>query len=338
MRLLLIKTSSLGDIVHTFPALTDAMQQLPNLRVDWVAEEAFAELAAFHPAVKQVIPCAIRRWRKNIWATRGERQAFKQQLQQTSYDLVIDAQGLIKSGLITRLAKGPKYGLDKTSARESFSARFLDYPQAVSWDRHAVERVRQLFALSLGYSQPNTPPDYGIARQHQPAQLQQGSKLIFFHGTTWVTKHYPEAYWRQLCEMASQAGCEVSLPWGNDAEKERAERLASGLPNVNVLERMSLTKLFELMLTMDAFVAVDTGLAHLAAAAGLMGVALYGPTDPKKTGVIGARAKSLSTNFACAPCKSDECRYKGEEGKEVYPACFSKLPPAEVWRQLKQLA
>lgn len=338
MRLLLIKTSSLGDIVHTFPALTDALQQNPALQVDWVVEEAFAELAAHHPAVKQVIPCAIRRWRTQLWASRGERKAFKQQLRQVTYDKVIDAQGLIKSGLITRLAQGPKFGLDKASAREGWSARFLDHPQQVSWDGHAVERVRQLFALSLGYARPDSPPDYGIARQQQSARLQQGSRLIFFHGTTWATKHYPEIYWRQLCELAGQDGCELVLPWGNEAEKARADRLASGLPHVTVLERLSLNELFRLMLTLDGFIAVDTGLAHLAAAAGLMGVALYGPTDPTKTGVIGVHAKSLSAGFSCAPCNSANCHYKGTEDKAVWPACFSKLPPTEVWQQLKLLS
>lgn len=332
MDVLLIKTSSMGDIVHTFPALTDAARALPGIRFHWVVEEAFADLAARHPSVVEVLPCALRRWRKSPLRSRKEWRAFKQRLKAERYDAVIDAQGLLKSAFITRLAQGTKFGFDKNSAREAWSARWLDQPQAVAKGQHAIERVRQLFAQSLGYAAPASVPDYGLARQQQPASLGAGSQLIFFHGTTWASKHWPEAYWRELAATAVQAGMKVLLPWGNDEEQARAERLADGLDGVNVLPRLSLSALFDLLLTLDGFVAVDTGLAHLAAAAGLAGVALYGPTDPALTGVIGTRAKSLSAVFPCAPCVQEKCTFK--EAAPVFPACFNRLPPAQVWQQL----
>lgn len=340
MRVLLIKTSSMGDVIHTLPALTDALKAFPLLKVDWVVEDSFADLALRHPAVNTVIPCALRRWRKSpIKARRsGEWAAFKTAVQATSYDAVIDAQGLLKSAFITRLASGPKFGLDKRSAREGLSARVLDFPQQVARGQHAIARVRQLFALSLGYPMSSTAPDYGLPRDNLPTPLSRPAQLVFCHGTTWATKHYPEVFWRQLLELASSEGHRIYVPWGNDEEKGRAERLASGLERVTVLPKMGLDALTDKLLSWDAFIAVDTGLAHLAAATGLPGVALYGPTDPVLTGVQGIRASSLAADFPCAPCVQGKCTYRGELGKGVEPPCFSSLKPKQVWQQLLRVA
>ncbi len=340
MRVLLIKTSSMGDVIHTLPALTDALAALPNLQVDWVVEDSFADLAHRHPAVNTVIPCALRRWRKHpIKARRsGEWATFKSAVQATRYDAVIDAQGLLKSAFVTRLGKGPKFGLDKYSAREGLSAKVLDYPLTVSRGQHAIRRVRELFALALGYAIPESAPDYGLPRDHVPTPLSEPADLVFCHGTTWATKHYPEPFWRQLLEVASGEGHRIHLPWGNDEEKARAERLACGLKGVIVLPRMGLHELTDKLLRWDAFVAVDTGLAHLAAAAGLPGVALYGPTDPVLTGVQGIHALSLAADFPCAPCVQEKCTYRGELGEGVEPPCFSRLKPKQVWQQLLRVA
>ena len=152
MKVLLVKTSSLGDVVHTLPALTDAQRAIPGIRFDWVVEEGFAEIPTWHPAVDQVIPVAIRRWRKSPWQTlrSGEWRRFKARLRETRYDLVIDAQGLLKSAWLTRYVKAPVAGLDRDSAREPLAARFYDRCYAVPREQHALERVRQLFAQALG--------------------------------------------------------------------------------------------------------------------------------------------------------------------------------------------
>ena len=338
MRVLLIKTSSMGDVIHTLPALTDALSAIPGLQVDWVVEEAFADLARRHPAVHQVFPCALRRWRKHPLKARrsGEWAEFKSAVQATSYDAVIDAQGLIKSAFVTRLARGKKIGLDKQSAREGLSARALDYPLPVAKGQHAIDRVRQLFALALSYDLPDGAPDYGLPRSHVPTPLSRPAQLVFCHGTTWPTKHYPEAFWRQLLELATSEGHTVFLPWGNDAEQSRAQRLSEGLDGARVLPKMGLDALTDSLLSWDAFIAVDTGLAHLAAAAGLPGVAHYGPTDPVLTGVRGIQAHSLAADFPCAPCVQEKCTYRGELGKGVEPPCFSSLKPKQVWRELRR--
>jgi len=223
VRVLLIKTSSLGDVIHTLPALTDAQRALPGIRFDWVVEEGFAEIPAWHPAVAQVIPVAIRRWRKHplqTWRS-GEFRRFKARLRETHYDLVIDAQGLLKSAWLTRYVKAPVAGLDRDSAREPLATRFYDRAYAVPREQHALERVRQLFAQALGYPLPVGTGDYGLER----SRLASGSEepyLLFLHGTTWPSKHWPEANWRELAERMCAFGWAIRLPWGNAEEKARA--------------------------------------------------------------------------------------------------------------------
>jgi len=185
LRVLIIKTSSLGDVVHTLPALTDAARAIPGIRFDWVVEEGFAEIPAWHPAVSQVLPVAIRRWRKHplrTWRS-GEWARFKQRLRETRYDLVIDAQGLLKSAWLTRYVSAPVAGLDRDSAREPLASRFYDRRYAVAKDQHALERVRQLFAKALGYTLPPGTGDYGLNRAAMMDAAAQ-PYLLFLHGTT----------------------------------------------------------------------------------------------------------------------------------------------------------
>ena len=224
MRVLVIKTSSLGDVVHTLPALTDAARALPGIRFDWVVEEGFAEIPAWHPAVDRVIPVAIRRWRKNLWQTirSGEWRQFKQRLREGDYDLVIDAQGLLKSAWLTRYCTAPVAGLGRDSAREPLASRFYDRTYRVPKEQHALERTRQLFAQALGYPLPEGVGDYGLNRAALAGPASE-PYLVFLHGTTWASKHWPETDWRALAERMSGEGWAIRLPWGNAAEKARAD-------------------------------------------------------------------------------------------------------------------
>ncbi len=219
MRVLLVKTSSLGDVIHTLPALTDAARAIPGIQFDWVVEEGFAEIPAWHPAVARVIPVAIRRWRKNLWQTlrNGEWRRFKQRLKEVDYDLVIDAQGLLKSAWLTRyVGKTPVAGLDRDSAREPLASRFYRRAYPVAWGQHAVERTRQLFAQALDYPLPESVGDYGLDRE-QLADADPGAPyLVFLHGTTWDTKHWPEATganWPSACASAAgRCACPGAAP------------------------------------------------------------------------------------------------------------------------------
>ena len=289
MKVLVVKTSSMGDVIHTLPALTDAARALPGIRFDWVVEEAFAEIPAWHEAVDRVIPVALRRWRKSpLSALRsGEWSAYRTKLRSVTYDAVIDAQGLIKSALlVTRLARGPRYGLDAQSAREPIAARLYDRRIAVARNQHAVERVRQLFARSLGYPVPQARGDFGIARHFERSA--GAPYLMFLHATTRDEKHWPESYWAELAAIAGQQGWTVRLLWNTAQEHQRAERLADLAGNIEVLPRLTLSQVAGELAGASGIVSVDTGLSHLAAALDRPNVILFGPTDP---GLVGGYGK-----------------------------------------------
>ncbi len=326
LRVLVIKTSSLGDVVHTLPALTDAHRACPQLRFDWVVEEGFAEIPRWHPAVDEVIPVAIRRWRKSPWQTwrSGEWSGFKQRLGARRYDLVIDAQGLLKSAWLTRLVDAPVAGLDARSAREPLATRFYDRRYAVPVEQHALERVRQLFAQALDYPLPPSPADYGLDRSRLAGQPDE-PYLLFLHGTTWPSKHWPEAFWRELAERTVAAGWRVRLPWGNQDERLRAERIADGLAGVMVLPRLNLTGVAAQIAGASACIAVDTGLGHLAAALGVPGVSLYGPTRPGRVGAYGPGQVHL--------CAEGPNAGRGDRHKP----CFENLTPDPVLDALATL-
>ncbi|WP_150303105.1 lipopolysaccharide heptosyltransferase I [Pseudomonas saliphila] len=347
MRVLLIKTSSMGDVIHTLPALTDAQRAIPGITFDWVVEEGFAEIPAWHPAVAEIIPVAIRRWRKSPLQTlrSGEWARFKARLRTTRYDLVIDAQGLLKSALLTRYVKAPVVGLDKVSAREALASRFYDQAIDVPWGQHAVERVRQLFAAALGYSVPERTGEYGLDRRSLGGIRSDIRYVMFLHGTTWDSKHWPEIYWRQLAEWAVSVGMQVRLPWGNDVEKARAEYIAAELPGVDVLPRMSLAGMASMLAGASACVAVDTGLGHLAAALDVPTLSLFGPTNPGFTGAYGATQVHLAADYPpCVPCMQKTCSYKStaEEARQFdlqreQPFCFTRLNPRRVQAELQSL-
>ncbi|BFO01958.1 Lipopolysaccharide heptosyltransferase 1 [Pseudomonas putida] len=345
MRVLIIKTSSLGDVIHTLPAVTDAAHALPGIRFDWVVEEGFAEIPSWHPAVDQVIPVAIRRWRKNLWQTikSGEWKAFKQRLRAQKYDLVIDAQGLVKSAWLTRYVKAPVAGLDRYSAREGWASRFYDRRLSVAVGQHAVERVRQLFALALAYDLPEGIGRYGLDLDR--LQLPPAAPyVVFLHGTTWATKHWPEAYWRELAERLGRRNLQVRLPWGNPAEKARAERIAQGLKNCEVLPKLNLAGVARVLAAAKACVAVDTGLGHLAAALDVPTISLFGPTNPGLTGAYGRVQVHQASDFPCAPCLQKKCTYKPSaedlrrfDLKREWPLCFTRLNPEHVASRLSAL-
>jgi heptosyltransferase-1 len=339
---LLIKMSSLGDVVHTLPALTDAAAQ--GVRFDWVVEEAFADIPARHPGVANVLPISWRRWRSSLLASRRELASFVSALRTQRYDLVLDAQGLIKSGIVTGLARGAvKAGFAQRSAREGAAAVFYDQRIEVPKGQHAVDRLRHLFATALGYRCPGQFPDqldFGIAAAHAgAAQLDSQSPgartCVLLHGTTWASKHYPESMWIEFARRAAQRGFQVAVPWGNELEQARAVRIA-GAAGADVWERTTLADLMDRLGRAALTVGVDSGLAHLSAALNVPTVVIYGSTDSALTGCRGSRVANLQAEFGCAPCLRRDCGYTGVDqkwqGEAVQPACYSRVAPEELWR------
>jgi len=294
-RLLLIKTSSLGDVVHNLPILADIRTHYPDMRFDWVVEESFVDIPALHPAVDQVLPVAIRRWRRDLFsaATWREIATFRRQLRASCYDLVLDSQGLLKSALIALLARGEKHGYDRRSIREPVASLFYGHRHAVSRTLHAVTRNRLLAAAALGYPPPSTPPDYGIRAPQQPLPLELPARyVVALHASSRDSKLWPQAHWVELGRTLAAAGSPLVLPWGNARERDRAEAIAAQVPHALVLPRLRLAQLATLLSGAWAVVGVDTGLVHLAAALGVPTVALYTDTDPQRTGVLPGRAQS----------------------------------------------
>ncbi|WP_040976071.1 lipopolysaccharide heptosyltransferase RfaC [Necropsobacter massiliensis] len=290
MKVLIIKTSSMGDILHTLPALTDARNALPEICFDWVAEENFAEIPRWHDAVDQVIPIALRRWRKQPFscATRNQWKNYRTLLRQNRYDAVIDAQGLLKSAFFaTRLARGETYGYDRRCAREPLASLCYEHQFYIDYQQHAVERIRRLFAYSLHYELPHSRGDYGIAHRFKPVGSNTPPYIMFIHATTRTDKHWQTEEWKKTAQKLTALGLQIRLPWGNAQEKQRAEQIADGIENARVLPKLSLTALATEIAAARAVISVDTGLAHLSAALDKPNITLYGPTDPKLIGTYG---------------------------------------------------
>jgi len=289
MRVLVVKMSSLGDVVHTLPALTDAARSLPGISFDWVVEEAFAEMPGWHSAVATVIPVALRRWRKHpLKNFRGpEWQQARKALSAERYDAVIDAQGLVKSAFIASRVSAPRYGMDRKSVRERLAILAYHHKIAVPKNLHAVERTRLLFARALNYELPNTRGDYGIRDGLIGSAQPPAPTLLFFHGTARAEKLWPQSHWRDLLEQAFAAGYKVWLPWASEQERERAQRIAQDSAGAEVLPRLNIEGLADRLLQVQAVVAVDTGLGHLSAALDVPTVSLYGPTSTRLVGAYG---------------------------------------------------
>ena len=335
MRVLLIKTSSMGDIIHTLPALTDAGRAMPGITFDWLVEDAFTEIPSWHPLVDQVIPVSLRRWRKEIFsrATRTALKALRKRLHEQQYDLILDAQGLVKSAFLTFFAKGKRVGLDWESAREALASLAYQQKCTVNFYQHAIPRMRILFSEALGYTLPESPPDFGINRESLQKSNQAENYLVFLHGTTWMTKQWPMAYWIELAELVGQAGYRVKISGGSAEEMKRAEEIASQSTAVDVMPRLSISAMAEMLANAKAAIAVDTGLGHLAAALNVPTISLYGPTNPDYTGALGNSSIHLAAEFPCAPCLSRICTYK--EPSAIIPACFGTLTPLRVWNRVR---
>ncbi len=283
-KILLVKTSSLGDVVHNFPVVVDIRRRFPGAAIDWAVEEAYAPLVDLSGGVRRAVPVAIRRWRNGLLGTATWREIgeLKRALQSERYDEVIDTQGLVKSALIARAAHGRRHGFDAHSAREPIASRFYDVVHHVARGQHAVARNRQLVAIALGY-RVNEPADYGLH-----IEVPAASEAVLLHSTSRADKHWAEASWIELGRLLESAGLIVVLPWATEPEQERSRRIAASLNRAKIPPAMPLRAMAELLAAARAVIGVDTGLVHLAAALGRPVAAIYCATDPRLTGIHGS--------------------------------------------------
>jgi heptosyltransferase-1 len=350
MRVLLVKMSSLGDVVHTLPAVVDARRHCPGLVIDWVVEEGFADIPRLHTGVDRVIPIALRRWRRSPRQSGPEFRRFVACLRAQQYDLVIDAQGLLKSAAVSVLARGPVAGFDGRSAREGVASLAYRDACAVPRGQHAVARTRQLFASVLGYPLPAAPGEFGdlhgSALGHAPDDaLPQGGdasvgdrgsrEILLLHGTTWESKEWPVTAWIELARLIAADGFRPVVSWGDDREQRRASRIARE-GGAQIQDRVGLAELIGRMRGAAGAVAVDTGLAHVAAMLGIAQVSVFGSTNPRLTSSYGPAQRAIvSDHLPCIPCLRRTCKF-GPDSSKIHPPCFAAASPERVWELLKE--
>jgi heptosyltransferase I len=338
MRVLIVRLSSMGDVVHTLPALTDAARAHANIKFDWAVDEAFADIPAWHSHVEKVFPIALRRWRRELASDSGRSEVkdYLKALRRERYDAIVDLQGEFKSAFVARLARGPRYGYDGASAREWGAHLVYRKKLAVPKREHSMARMRQLLSQALSYSYDEELIDYGISRARLPSPALQIGKpyVVFIHSTSWTSKNWPVQYWRELAERATVAGFSVVLPWGSEAECERSHRITEGVANVVVLPKLSISDKASIISRATATVGLDTGLSHIAAALDVPSVTLYGATDPNMCGTIGKNQIQITSEFECVNCHDTVCSFTKSAFK---PACFESMTPDVVWRRLEQL-
>ena len=335
-KILIVKTSSLGDVVHMLPAIydwvyankTSLSQSNQALQIDWVVEEAFQEVPNWSPYIHRVIPIAVRRWRKSLFSfkTWQEIRQFKHDLRAVQYDYVIDSQGLLKSALVASWANtvnSSLWGYNKNSIREPLASRFYTHKIQVSRQQHAIQRNRLLMAKVFNYRLDNKPLNYGIIEQaktlskasnsanNATLDLKNKSYIVALHGTSKVEKEWPISAWLELLKQVQKDDFNVVFPWGNADEKQRVEYLISQANNAIMLPRCCLSELLSIILHAKAVIGMDTGLMHIAAALNKQGLALYPVTEVKLTGVLTGSDYNRIENIAGAACEDiDAVIYK----------------------------
>jgi heptosyltransferase-1 len=287
VRILIVKTSSMGDVVHALPAVSDICRERPGTAIDWLVEAPFAAIPSLHAGVQRVLPLAWRKWRKRLWArdTRESMAALRADLKRERYDLVLDLQGLLKSALWGLQARGPLVGMDRASLREPLAALFYRRRAAVSRQLQAVERNRRLAATHLGYAPPTTPPEFGI---HAPAGSwhADAASAALIPCASRREKLWPEANWIAVGERLRRAGLTPVVVWGNDEERARAERIAAACGGA-VPPFLTVADMAAVLGQARQIIGLDTGFSHLAAAFGQPTIGIYCDHEPGLAGITG---------------------------------------------------
>lgn len=287
LKLLIVKTSSLGDVIHNLPIIADIRAHYEIVEIDWLVEASFADIPKLHPAINEVIPVSMRQWRKALFSSRTWQEIgkLKERLAAKQYDIVLDTQGLLKSAVLTTLTHGKKHGYDRHSIREPIASLFYQVRHTVSRKQHAVARNRILAASAFGYSLPSQLPDFGIQAAESSVEPIQSPYIIGLHGTSRDSKLWETTRWIALGEALAKQDLHLALPWSNENELKRARFIASKLSNATVLPKLGIAQLATVISQAKAAIGVDTGLSHLAAALNIPIVAIYTDTDPTLTGV-----------------------------------------------------
>lgn len=311
--LLLVRLSSLGDVLHTFPVATDIRRERPGALLHWAVEEAYAPLVQLHPGVSRIIPVALRRWRRRLLkgATWSEIGALRKVLGAQPFDAILDTQGLLKSVLVAKMARGPVHGFGRRTAREPLASRFYDFKYEFSASDHKVERYREVAARALGYARASAP-DYGIQAPAPPGFAPAQPYCVLLHSTAREAKLWSEDAWRDVGRALEAKGVRCVLPWGSDAEQSRSRRIAGGLSGAVVPPRLSIADAAGLIGAAKAVIGVDTGLMHLAAALRVPVVGIFCDSEPLDAKPLGRGPTAFRGGIGTPPRAADVLGALGE--------------------------
>ncbi|MDO5666882.1 MAG: lipopolysaccharide heptosyltransferase I [Alcaligenaceae bacterium] len=286
-KILIVRSSSLGDLVFVLPAISDIAKHFPGATIDWVVEEAFAEIPSWHPAVNRVITISHRRWRKNWWSrdARRERAEFRKKVRQANYDIVLDMQALMKSVWVVRQTLGERHGLDWKSARERLASLFYHKRHRVEFWQPAVIRQRELAALALDY-QYEGPPDFGLQAFTDGVEIQ--NYAVVMPSASRDDKLWPDDDWHAALDLLVEHGLELRVLAGNAKEAERAADLVKKYPNVRFLTALPLEQVAHELAAARLMIGLDSGLTHLSAALGRPTIGIYCASTPVRTPLTGA--------------------------------------------------
>jgi len=330
MKVLIVKVSALGDIVHALPVLAYLHEACPGLTVDWLLETGFAPILEGHPLVNRTLHLDTRGWRKQ-----GVRASVKGALQVISalrrerYDVVLDLQGNSKSGLFTWLSGAPKrFGFDKSQARESLNLLATNHKVHIPSDCHYIGRRYLQIARTAFPAGPEVPLAGPLPVQDQAAQtvdallrrhgLEAKGFFVCHYGTTWETKKWPLQHWCELVSRLAAQGRQLVLTWGNDDERRAAESMAEASQGRAVIwPRGSLQELIALLAAARLVIGADTGPIHIAAAVNTPTLSLFRVTDSERNGPPGPHHKRLQARMDCSPCLRKACERDRECGHSI---------------------
>lgn len=314
-RILFVKLSSLGDVVHHLPAVTDLVERRPDVEVLWAVEGPYVDLVRLHRGVREAIGVNLRALRRAPWSASrwSSLAAARRALRSSGAERVIDAQGLIKSAMVARMARAPVFGFDRASAREPFATRFYDVKLAVPRELHAVERNRRLVARVFGYEAQGVPR-YGLAAPQAPPSWAPADRyVVLLHAASRADKRWGDASWIELARRLRASGFTPVFPGGSEAERAVAARLASAVEGAMAAPAMPLAEAAALLAHAHGVVGVDTGLTHLAVALGVPTVGVYCATDPALTGLHGGERAINVGGRGAAPAVDAVARAIGLE-------------------------
>lgn len=294
-KILIIRLSSIGDILHTFTILPDIRQAIVNVEINWLVDEKFIEIAKLSPLIDNVISIPLRLWKKHKFSWLFKVYKFKKTLIKQKYDYIIDTQGLLKSAILAKyLFKGKVYGLNYKSAREGLASCFYDYSYAIDQKHIAVIRFRALIAkifnLNIELAQINFQIQQGTYTYHS-------DYVLLLHGTSKQSKCWPLTSWQQMILwLLNHTDKEIVLTYSNNAELSFANQLKTIVANQRlcIVAQLDFLSLADLIRGASLIIGVDTGFTHMANLLKKKTLAIYRDSDPQYVGMLES---NIAHNF-----------------------------------------